>query len=39
MFDQPAGAKVDTGVHTVSDVIATLFGTKVPADVSVPPAA
>jgi hypothetical protein len=37
MFDQPAGATVATGVHTVSDVIATIFGAKVPADVTVPP--
>jgi hypothetical protein len=39
MFDQPAGATIDTGVHTVSDVIATAFGTKTPADVTVPKAA
>jgi hypothetical protein len=36
MFDQPAGATIDTGVHTVSDVIATVFDTKPPADVTVP---
>jgi hypothetical protein len=36
MFDQPPGATLDTGVHTVSDVIATVFGAKTPADVTVP---
>jgi hypothetical protein len=36
MFDQPAGATIDTGVHTVSDIIATAFGAKTPADVTVP---
>jgi hypothetical protein len=36
MFDQPAGAKIDTGVHTVSDIIATAFGAKTPAAVTVP---
>lgn len=36
MFDQPAGATLDTGVHTVSDVIATALGAKTPADVTVP---
>jgi hypothetical protein len=38
MFDQPAGATIDTGVRTVSDIIATAFGTKTPADVTVPKA-
>jgi hypothetical protein len=37
MFDQPAGAKIDTGVHTVSDLVATIFGAKTPAAVTVPP--
>ncbi len=37
MFDQPPGATIATGVHTVSDVVATVFGAKVPADVTVPP--
>ncbi|GAA1807990.1 hypothetical protein HC028_21490 [Planosporangium flavigriseum] len=36
MFDQPPGATLDTGVHTVSDIIATAFGAKTPADVTVP---
>jgi hypothetical protein len=36
MFDQPAGATLDTGVHTVSDIIATALGAKTPADVTVP---
>jgi hypothetical protein len=39
MYDLPAGAKIDTGVHAVSDVIATLFGAPTPAPVKVPPAA
>jgi hypothetical protein len=38
MFDQPAGGTIGTGVHTVSDLVATVFGTKTPADVTVPPA-
>jgi beta-lactamase class A len=38
MFDQPAGGTVNAGVHTVSDVVATVFGAKVPADITVPPA-
>jgi hypothetical protein len=39
MFDQPAGGTIGAGVHTVSDVIATVFGTTTPADVTVPPPA
>jgi hypothetical protein len=39
MYDLPAGAKIDTGVHAVSDVVATLFALKTPAPVTVPPAA
>jgi hypothetical protein len=39
MFDQPAGATLGSGVHTVSDVVATIFGTATPANVTVPPAA
>lgn len=37
MFDQEAGGTVGTGVRTVSDIIATVFGAKVPANVTVPP--
>ena len=39
MYDLPAGAKIDTGVQSVSNVIATLFGAPTPAPVRVPPAA
>jgi hypothetical protein len=39
MYDLPAGAKIDTGVQSVSNVIATLFGAPTPAPVKVPPAA
>jgi hypothetical protein len=38
MFDQPAGATIDTGVRTVSDIIATAFGIKTPTTVTVPKA-
>jgi hypothetical protein len=37
MFDEPGGATLATGVHTVSDVIATIFGVATPATVTVPP--
>lgn len=37
-FDLPAGAKIDDGVHGTSDLVATIFGTKTPAEVTVPPA-
>ncbi|MGC9669364.1 hypothetical protein ACNTMW_22765 [Planosporangium sp. 12N6] len=36
MFDQQPGGSLDTGVHTVSDLVATVFGAKTPADVTVP---
>lgn len=36
MYDLPAAKKIDDGVRTVSDTIATLFGAPVPADVVVP---
>jgi hypothetical protein len=36
MFDQPAGATIDTGVRAVSDIIATAFAMKTPAEISVP---
>ena len=39
MYDQDPGGTVDVGVHTVSDVVATVFGAPVPATVTVPPAA
>ncbi len=35
-FDQPAGAQLGTGVRTVSDLVATALGAKVPAQVTVP---
>jgi hypothetical protein len=38
MYDLPAGAKIDDGVHGTSDVVATIFGAKTPADVTVPAA-
>jgi hypothetical protein len=38
MYDLAPGAKIDTGVHAVSDVVATLFGAPRPAPVTVPPA-
>ncbi len=38
MDDLPPGAGLDAGVHAVSDVVATVFGAKVPAAVTVPDA-
>lgn len=38
MDDLPPGASIATGVHAVSDVVATVFGAKVPAVVTVPDA-
>jgi hypothetical protein len=38
MFDQQAGGTIGAGVHTVSDIVATVFGAKVPANITVPPA-
>jgi hypothetical protein len=38
MFDQQAGGTIGAGVHTVSDIIATVFGARVPANITVPPA-
>jgi hypothetical protein len=38
MFDQSPGGTLDLGVHTVSDVVATVFGTPTPAAVTVPAA-
>ena len=36
MDDLPPGASIAAGVHAVSDVVATAFGAKVPAAVTVP---
>jgi hypothetical protein len=36
MFDQPPGPTIAAGVHTVSDMVATLFGAPTPAEVTVP---
>lgn len=36
MHDLPPGAGIATGVHAVSDVVATVFGAPVPAPVTVP---
>jgi hypothetical protein len=36
MYDLPVGKSIGDGVHTVSDVIATVFGARVPAPVTVP---
>lgn len=36
MYDLPPGRTVDNGVHAVSDVVATVFGARVPATVTVP---
>jgi hypothetical protein len=36
MYHLPAGASIGDGVHTVSDVIATIFGAPAPARVTVP---
>ena len=38
MDDLPPGADIGTGVHAVSDLVATVFGAPVPAAVTVPPA-
>ncbi len=36
MYQLPPGPSIDTGVHAVSDIIATVFGAAVPAPVTVP---
>jgi hypothetical protein len=36
MDDLPPGASIDAGVRAVSDVVATVFGANVPAEVTVP---
>jgi hypothetical protein len=36
MDDLPPGSGIDAGVHAVSDIVATVFGAKVPAAVTVP---
>lgn len=38
MYDQGPGGTIDAGVHMVSNIVATAFGAKTPADVTVPPA-
>jgi hypothetical protein len=38
MFQQPVGGSLATGVHVISDLVATVFGAPVPASVTVPPA-
>lgn len=36
MYHLPPGATIDAGVHTVSDLVATVFGAPTPAPVTVP---
>ncbi len=36
MYQLPPGPGIDTGVHTVSDLVATVFGASTPARVTVP---
>jgi hypothetical protein len=36
MYDLPSGARIDAGVHAVSDLVATVFGAATPAPVTVP---
>jgi hypothetical protein len=37
MYDQAPGGTVTTGVHTVSDIVATIFGAPTPAKITEPP--
>jgi hypothetical protein len=36
MYELPPNLEIGDGVHAVSDLVATVFGAKVPATVTVP---